>query len=83
MATPQQQNQQPTNRLIPVPEWNQHHSWPPQGGLRHLIFNEKTNGFASAFKRVGRRVLIDEAEFFACVDRQNQPKEFRLIPTYK
>jgi hypothetical protein len=62
---------QNVNRLIPVPEWNQHHSWPPQGGLRHLIFNENTNGFASAFKRVGRRVLIDEAEFFACVDKQN------------
>lgn len=70
-ATTQQQNQS-SSRLIPVPEWNQHHSWPPQGGLRHLIFNEKTNGFASAFKRVGRRVLIDEAAFFACVDKQNQ-----------
>jgi hypothetical protein len=77
MNTATQQNQ-PSNRLIPVPEWNQYHSWPPQGGLRHLIFNEKSNGFASAFKRVGRRVLIDETEFFACVDRQNQPNEFRL-----
>lgn len=65
------QQKQPSNRLIPVPEWNQHHSWPPQGGLRHLIFNEKTNGFASAFKRVGRRVLIDEAEFFRIVNEQN------------
>ncbi len=62
----------PSSRLIPVPQWNEFHSWPPQGGLRHLIFNEKTNGFASAFKRVGRRVLIDEAEFFACVERNNQ-----------
>jgi hypothetical protein len=65
------QQKLPSNRLIPIPEWNQHHSWPPLGGLRHLIFHEKTNGFASAFKRVGRRVLIDEAEFFACVERQN------------
>ncbi len=63
---------QTSSRLIPVPDWNKHHSWPPQGGLRHLIFNEKTNGFASAFKRVGRRVLIDENAFFACVDKQNQ-----------
>jgi hypothetical protein len=62
---------QPANRLIPVPEWNKHHSWPPQGGLRHLIFNEKTNGFASAFKRVGRRVLVDENEFFRIVNAQN------------
>ncbi|WNV03731.1 hypothetical protein RP726_14970 [Candidatus Methylospira mobilis] len=64
----------PVARLIPVPDWNNDHPWPPIGGLRHLIFNEKTNGFASAFKRVGRRVLIDEAEFFACVDRQNNNK---------
>lgn len=65
-----QQNNLST-RLIPVPEWNQHHSWPPQGGLRHLIFNAQTNGFAKAFKRVGRRVLVDEAAFFDCVDAQN------------
>ena len=62
---------QTVSRLIPVPEWNKYHSWPPQGGLRHLIFNQETNGFASAFKRVGRRVLVDEREFFACVDKQN------------
>jgi len=63
---------QPASRLIPVPKWNEFHAWPPQGGLRHLIFNEKTNGFASAFKRVGKRVLVDEAEFFACIEKQNQ-----------
>jgi len=59
-------------RLIPIPKWNKYHDWPSQGGLRHLIFNEKNNGFATAFKRVGSRVLIDEAEFFACIERQNE-----------
>ena len=58
-------------KLIPVTKWGQYHDWPPKGGLRHLIFHAPTNGFAKAFKRVGRRVLIDEAEFFRCVDRQN------------
>jgi len=71
-TTATQQQNQPSNRLIPVPEWNQHHSWPPQGGLRHLIFNEETNGFKRAFKRVGRRVLVDERAFFECVESQNQ-----------
>lgn len=61
-----------TNKLIPVPEWKLHHSWPPIGGLRNMIFHEETNGFKSAFKRVGRRILIDEAEFFACIDRKNK-----------
>lgn len=69
------QQQLPSSRLIPVPKWNDYYDWPPAGGLRHLIFHENTNGFATAFKRVGRRVLIDEVEFFACVDRQNQSTE--------
>ena len=64
--------QTPLKRLIPVPQWNKYHPWPPIGGLRHLIFHEKTNGFAPAFKRVGSRVLIDEVKFFEIVEQQNQ-----------
>ncbi|CAN7266616.1 hypothetical protein LJR038_003075 [Acidovorax sp. LjRoot38] len=55
-------------RLIPLTDWNLHHAWPPIGGLRHLVFFEKTNGFHQVVRRVGRRVLIDEAAFFAWVD---------------
>ena len=54
-------------RLIPLTDWNKHHEWPPQGGLRHLMFNRETNGFARAFVKCGRRVLVDEAEFFNVV----------------
>jgi hypothetical protein len=61
-----------TNRLIPVPKWNTHHEWPPQGGLRHLIFYAKTNGFDRVIKRVGRRVLIDEAAFFQWIECQEK-----------
>jgi len=53
-----------TKRLIPVPKWNEYHPWPPTGGLRHLIFNAKANGFDAVVRRCGRRVLIDEAAFF-------------------
>jgi len=60
-----------TPRLIPVPRWNDHHDWPPPGGLRHLIFHAETNGFEAAFVRVGRRVLVDEREFFAAVAARN------------
>jgi hypothetical protein len=70
-TTDELQQKHSSSRLIPVTEWNQYHSWPPQGGLRHLIFNGKTNGFSKAFKRVGRRVLIDEVAFFECVEAQN------------
>jgi len=56
-------------RLIPLTEWHKHHEWPPQGGLRHLMFHRESNGFARAFVKCGRRVLVNEAEFFNCVTR--------------
>ncbi len=59
-------------RLIPITKWNSFHAWPPVGGLRHLVFYAKTNGFDSCLVRVGRRVLIDEARFFQWVDAQKK-----------
>lgn len=58
-------------RLIPVTKWSEYHAWPPVGGLRHLIFFEKTNGFHQCVRRVGRRVLIDEQAFFKWVEENN------------
>jgi len=44
------------------------------GGLRALIFNEHQNGLAKsgAIVRIGRKVLIDDAKFFAWIGDQNQ-----------
>jgi hypothetical protein len=56
-------------KLIPLTEWPEHHAWPPIGGLRWLVFHSATNGFARAFVRVGKRILVDEAEFFRCAER--------------
>ena len=44
--------QKKERRLIPVTKWNEYHPWPPIGGLRHLIFYEKTNGFAHCVVRL-------------------------------
>jgi len=63
-----------TTRLIPVPKWNKYHEWPSIGGLRHLIFNEKENGFSKVVKRAGYRVLIDERKFFEWIEEQNMEK---------
>lgn len=60
-----------STRLIPLTEWPEHHEWPPMGGLRHLVFHAKRNGFNTVIRRVGRRILIDEAAFFAWVEKQN------------
>ena len=58
-------------RLIPLSQWPKYHPWPSVAGMRHIRFHSETNGFKDAFRTVGRRVLVDEAEFFAAVDRQN------------
>jgi hypothetical protein len=44
------------------------------GGIRALIFNEHQNGLKSsgAIVRIGRKVLIDEAKFFAWILLQNK-----------
>lgn len=70
-AAPKAERTQPfgEHRLIPVPDWNLYHPWPPQGGLRHLIFHAKSNGFKHVIRRVGRRVLIDERAFFEWVEK--------------
>ena len=63
------------SRLIPVTHWNRYHDWPPVGGLRHLAFFAEKNGFAKAFLKVGRRLLIDEAEFFRVIQEKNGARE--------
>ena len=65
------------SRMITVPDWNKHHDWPSQSGLRYLIFHEKTNGFHSVVKRSGKRILIDEDEFFKWIKKNehNLPKK--------
>lgn len=58
-------------KLLTVKQWTEVHSWPPEGGLRHLIFHAQRNGFDEVVVRVGRRLLIDEDKFFAWVAKQN------------
>ncbi len=62
------------SRLIPASAWTDHHPWPPIGGMRHLIFFAATNGFDKVIRRVGRRVLIDEAAFFEWAGKQGGEK---------
>jgi len=41
-----------------------------EGALRWLIHNSKTNGFEPCLRRVGRRVLICEDEFYDIIDKR-------------
>lgn len=62
-------------RLIPVSQWQKYHEWSTAAGLRYLIFNEKSNGFSSVIRRVGRRVLISEPDFFVWVNSKQEGKK--------
>ena len=59
---------------LTVRQFTDKHQAFAKGGLRALIFNENSNGIAKAgaVVRIGRKVLIDEAKFFAWVESQNQ-----------
>lgn len=62
-------------RVIPLTKWNEYHTYPSVGGLRHLVFNAESNGFDAVIRRCGRRVLIDEQAFFEFLDRQSRGSE--------
>lgn len=57
-------------RLIPPERWSDYYPWPPIGGLRHIIFHSKTNGFDKAIYRFGKCVLIDDVAFFKIVTKR-------------
>lgn len=77
----------PPRVLLSVRDFAARHPAFPAATLRELIFkseerhtaNDKLpgNGLieAGAILRVGRKVLIDEARFFAWVDSINMPKQ--------
>jgi len=58
---------------LTVNQFTEKHPAFTTGGLRALIFNEKSNGLAksAAIVRIGRKVLIDETKFFGWVESQN------------
>jgi len=63
---PKAETETRNSRLIPLTKWPEYHPWPNVGGLRHMAFHRDENGFAPAFLKVGRKLLIDEAVFFEC-----------------
>lgn len=60
--------------LRTVNQFCQEHPAFTPGGVRWLIFNEKSNGLqaAGAVVRLGRRVLIDQPKFFRWVESQQK-----------
>lgn len=50
-------------RYIPIPKWPQYHPYPTVSGMRYLRFYPEL-GYASAFVKINKRILVDEQEFF-------------------
>lgn len=63
-------NQSNGQRAFRVPQFSEKHGI-PIGGLRHLIFNEKENGFHKVTRRVGKAVYIIEEDYFRWLDEIN------------
>jgi hypothetical protein len=68
------ENQVPTLTLFTVAQFSERHSFITQGGLRFQIFNSKENGLdkSGALVRLGRRVLINERNYFYWIDAQQK-----------
>ena len=62
-------------RYLTPNQWAKIHPWPPIGGIRHLIFHAKTNGFDKVVTRVGRAILLNESKFFDWMENQNKNEE--------
>jgi len=62
--TPPTETPSPPTRLIPATEWSRHHPWPTLGGIRHLVYHRRRTGADAWARKIGRRLLIDEAAFF-------------------
>lgn len=71
MASENDEHSGQVRRLIPVPHFNQFHPDPTPAALRWMIFTNK-DGFNRCVVRRGRRVLIDEAEYFRWLDETNR-----------
>jgi len=66
--------------LLTVTQFAAKHQAFSIGGLRWLIFNGETNGFATAILKYGRGVLIDESRFFDALYSQNERSIHNMQP---
>ncbi len=53
---------------LTIKQFSQKHAAFPESTLRWLRFNSEKNGLENSFKKLGRRVLINETEFFKSIE---------------
>lgn len=62
----------PPTRLLTVSQFVEKHSWATKGGLRGLLFNRRKNGLDAAVVRLGRKLLLDEEQFFQWLESRGR-----------
>lgn len=55
--------------FVTVRQFCERYKWPTQSALRAMILDAHTKGLESAFRRIGKRVLIDVGEFWRIIDQ--------------
>lgn len=61
-------------KLLTVNQFVETHSFMTSGGLRALIFQSRFNNLdkKKVIKRIGRKILIDEAAFFEWLNERSE-----------
>lgn len=65
------ENQNEGERFYTIKEFCKKHSWPTEHSIRWMMFNAEQNGFDKVVRRVGRRILIKENEFYNWVNSKS------------
>ena len=67
-------SQEDTSALLTVKQFCEKYPWPSESAIRAIILEADARGFATAFKRYGRRILVDPKEFFLSLERLQNKK---------
>lgn len=61
-------------KYLTVKQFCSKQPWPTESALRAIILDAKwkQNNFKSAFIRIGRRVLVNEKEFWNCLEKNKK-----------
>lgn len=57
--------------LLTVRQFAEKHPAFSEGSLRFIIFHARRNGFSQCIRRIGRKVLLNEAAVFRWIDARN------------
>jgi len=58
--------------LLTVKQFVQKHDFLSESALRSLIFRRESNGFSKVIRRINKKILIDESDFFSFIDEQSK-----------